>query len=84
MKIPHIAVLLFFASVFTTPCFAHHMAVVVSRENNVDNLTSAQLSKIMRFETRKWPDGKAILLVLHRSSPGEALTLQRLNKMSAA
>jgi len=84
MKISHIAVLLFFAIVFTTPCFAHHMAVVVSRENGVDNLTSAQLSKIMRFETRKWSDGKAILLVLHRSSPGEAITLQRLNKMSSA
>jgi ABC-type phosphate transport system substrate-binding protein len=84
MKIPRVAVLLFSAFVFATPCFAHHMAVVVSRENGVDNLTSAQLSKIMRFETRKWPDGKAILLVLHRSSPGEALTLQRLNKMSSA
>lgn len=67
-----------------TPCFAHHMAVVVSHENSVDALTSAQLSKIMRAETKKWPDGKEIMVVLHRDSPGESTTLQRLNKMSAA
>lgn len=67
-----------------TPCLAHHMAVVVSPENSVENLTAAQLGKIMRAETKKWPDGKDILLVLHRSSQGEAITLQRLNKMSAA
>jgi ABC-type phosphate transport system substrate-binding protein len=67
-----------------TPCLAHHMAVVVSRQNSVDNLTAAQLGKIMRAETKKWSDGKDILLVLHRSSQGEAITLQRLNKMSAA
>jgi ABC-type phosphate transport system substrate-binding protein len=71
-------------AVLATPCFGHHMAVVVSHENTVDNLTSAQLGKIMRAETKKWPDGKDILLILHRSSPGEAITLQRLNKMSAA
>lgn len=69
--------------VLSAPCFAHHMAVVVSHENSVDALTSAQLGKIMRAETRKWPDGKEIMLVLHRDSPGESITLQRLNRMSA-
>lgn len=70
--------------ILITPCWAHHMAVVVSPENSIVNLTSGQLGKIMRGETRKWPDGKEILLILHRSSAGEAITLQRLNKMSAA
>ena len=84
MKTFRIAVLLFSAIALATPCFAHHMAVVVSRENSVENLTSAQLGKVIRAETKKWGDGKDIMLVLHRSSPGETLTLQRLNKMSAA
>jgi hypothetical protein len=42
-----------------------------------------QLSRIFRSETKKWPDGKSIMVVLHRGSAGEAVTLQRLNKMSA-
>ena len=76
-------VLLSFAALLTTPCFAHHMAVVVSKENTVDNVSSAQLGKVFRAETRKWTDGKFIVLVFHRASAGEAITLQHLNKMSA-
>jgi ABC-type phosphate transport system substrate-binding protein len=73
-----------FALLLATPCFAHHMAVVVSKDNAVDNLTSAQLSKLFRGETRKWPDGRMVVLVIHRASPGESITLQHLNKMTAA
>ena len=64
------------------PCFAHHMAVVVSKQNGVTALSSAQLSRIFLVETKKWVDGKSIQVVLHRASNGEAITLQRLNKMS--
>jgi phosphate transport system substrate-binding protein len=71
----------FFAAL--TPCFAHHTAVVVNKNNPVENLTSAQLAKIVRGEVKKWPDGTNIVLVLHRNSSGEDETLERLNKMSA-
>lgn len=64
------------------PSFAHHTAVVVNKENSVENLSSLQLSKIIRGETRQWSNGKTILLVLHKDSPGEAETMQRLNKMT--
>jgi ABC-type phosphate transport system substrate-binding protein len=67
-----------------TPCFAHHMAVVVSKENVVDKMTSVQLGKIFRAETKKWSDGKPVVLIFHRASAGEMITLQHLNKMSAA
>jgi ABC-type phosphate transport system substrate-binding protein len=67
-----------------TPCFAHHTAVVVNKNNTVDNVTSVHLSKIILGEIKKWPDGKNIVLVLHKDSPGETETLQHLNKMSAA
>jgi ABC-type phosphate transport system substrate-binding protein len=65
-----------------TPCFAHHTAVVVNKDNAVGDVTSAHLAKIVRGEVKKWPDGKNIVLVLHRDSAGEAETLARLNKMS--
>jgi len=74
---------LLFALISSAPCFAHHMAVVVSKQNGVATVTSIQLGKIFRAETKKWPDGKAITLVLHRASAGESVTLQHLNKMSA-
>lgn len=67
-----------------TPCFAHHMAVVVNKENNVENLTSIHLARVFRSEIRKWPDGKAVVVILHRDSEGESETLQRLNHATAA
>jgi ABC-type phosphate transport system substrate-binding protein len=66
------------------PCFAHHMAVVVNKDNPVENVTAAHLAKILRAEIKKWPDGKNLVLVLHKDSPGETETLQHLNKLSAA
>ena len=54
-----------------------------SKQNGVTALSSAQLSRMFLAETKKWPDGRNIQLVLHRASNGEALTLQHLNKMSA-
>lgn len=72
-----------FVLLAVAPAFAHHMAVVMGKESHVSALSSAELSKIFRAEVRKWPDGKPIALVLHRSSPGEAITLERLHRMSA-
>lgn len=83
MKIVRSTILLALALGSAAPCFAHHMAVVVSKQNAVSAMTSAQLSKILLAETKSWPDGKAINVVLHRASAGEGVTLQRLNKMSA-
>jgi len=63
------------------PCFAHHMAVVVNKENNIGTVTSSHLAKIFRGEVKKWPDAKDVVLVLHRDSGGEMLTLEHLTKM---
>ena len=83
MKSQRIPLLAAFVLTVLTPCFAHHMAVVVNKENNVENVTAAHLSRIFRSEIKKWPDGKAVVLVLHKDSAGETETLQRLNKMNA-
>ena len=82
LKKSHLTIWLLFA-LLATPCFAHHMAVVVSKHSGVTVMTSTQLAKIFRTDVKRWPDGKPIALVLHRASAGEAVTLQRLNKMSA-
>jgi ABC-type phosphate transport system substrate-binding protein len=66
-----------------TPCFAHHTAVIVNKDNAVGNVTSAHLTKIIRGEVKKWSDGKNVILVLHKDSAGEREALEHLNKMSA-
>ena len=84
MRFHRVAVLFAFLLTFLTPCFAHHMAVVVNKDNSAGNVTSAHLVKIFRSEVKKWPDGKTVILVLLKDSAGEAETLERLIKMSAA
>jgi len=65
------------------PCFAHHMAVIVNRDNNTGEIPSAHLAKIFRLEIRKWADGREVMIVLHRDLGGETLTLERLTRMSS-
>jgi ABC-type phosphate transport system substrate-binding protein len=84
MRLKRSATVLGFLFACLTPCFAHHMAVVVNKENATDNVTSIHLAKIFRSEVKKWPDGKNILLVLHTNSAGETETLERLIKVNAA
>jgi len=82
MRFPRVPAMLVFFLTFLTPCFAHHMAVVVNKDNSVGNVTAVHLSRIFRSEIKKWPDGQAVVLVLHRDSAGETETLERLNKMT--
>jgi ABC-type phosphate transport system substrate-binding protein len=83
MKIRSVIYALTFLCASLTPCFAHHTAVIVNKDNAVVNVTSAHLTKIIRGEVKKWSDGKNVILVLHKDSAGEREALERLNKMSA-
>ena len=75
---------IFVSSTFlATPTWAHHMAVVVAKDNKTQNMTSAHLAKIIKGEVKKWPDGKSVVLVLHVTAD-EFTTLARLTKMTGA
>jgi ABC-type phosphate transport system substrate-binding protein len=54
------------------------------QNNDVGNVTAVHLAKIFRCEIKKWPDGKNVVLVLHKASAGETETLERLLKVNAA
>ena len=84
MKYQRVIYLCVWVALSLTPCFAHHMAVVVNKGNPIQNVTSAHLAKIFRGEVKKWPDGRNLVLVLHSSSAGETATLHHLSKMSEA
>ncbi len=83
MRFQRLATLGFFLLTFLTPCFAHHMAVVVNKDNNIGNVTAIHLGKIFRCDVKKWPDGKSVTVVLHRDSAGEIETLEHLVKINA-
>lgn len=83
MKSRFAAVCIFLLT-FLTPCLAHHMAVIINKDNNVSNVTATHLAKIFRSEIKKWPNGTGIVLILHKDSAGEMETLEHLNKMSAS
>ena len=59
------------------------MAVIVNKDNNTGEIAAAHLARVFRLETRKWADGREVVIVLHRDFGGETLTLQRLTKMSS-
>jgi phosphate transport system substrate-binding protein len=48
---------------------AEDLAVVVNKSNPVDNLTKAQLNKILRGEQSAWPSGKKVSVILR--APGQ-------------
>lgn len=83
MKLRSAIRLFVFLAACVSACFAHHTAVIVNKANEVENVTSAHLAKIIRGEIRNWPDGKNIVVVLHKDSTGEREVLERLNKISA-
>ncbi|HXR15048.1 MAG TPA: hypothetical protein VN777_02455 [Terriglobales bacterium] len=84
MKCSRIGCVFAFVMCSLLPCFAHHMAVVVNKDNHVAEVSSVHLAKIARLEMKKWHDGKDVMLVLHKDSPGEMATLERLSKMSGS
>src|SRR5215471_12883142 len=78
-----ISVLLFIVCTFI-PSYAHHLAVVVAKDNGMDEITSSNLAKMFKAETRKWPDGKNVVVILRRDSVAQMQTLERLDKMTEA
>lgn len=76
--------LLLFVFLSFVPAYGHHLAVVMAKDTNVDGITSTNLAKIFKAETKKWPDGKNVVVVLHKDSLTQMETLERLSKLSEA
>ena len=77
--------LLILALAFSSlPAAAKDLAVVVNRSNLTKNVALADLTKLCKASTPKWPDGKDVVLVLRDpASPEMRLVLQKIYGMSA-
>jgi len=60
--------LLALAICVSATCSAKTLAVIVDKSNTLAGITAADLSKVFKFDSRKWPDGRDVVLVL----PGPA------------
>lgn len=78
-RVPALVVL---SVLFALPSYAHHLAVVVPKDNAADSVTSAELGKILKTETKKWPNGKDVVVVITRNSPLTMQVVERLSHMS--
>ena len=81
MTYRRLAVLVLFPALFWLPAYAHHVAVVVHQQNPAANVSSPELAKIFKSETRKWPDGLDIVVVLNRNSAVSMQIVARLAGM---
>ncbi|SRR6266700_1843902 len=67
------------------PVQAKQMAVVVDKANNLNDITAADLAKIFQSNTKKWPDGRNVTIVLSDlGSVDLQQALQHLLKMTPA
>jgi hypothetical protein len=63
-------------------CAAKQLAVIVDKANSVSGMTAADLTKVFKFDNRKWPDGRNVVLVLREpSSPEMQAVIERLYHM---
>ena len=78
------AILFIFLAFCWVQAHAHHLAVVVHQQNPAENVTSSELAKIFKTETKKWPDGHDVVVVVNRNSPAAMQIVERLSGMPAA
>lgn len=61
---------------------AKQLAVVVDKSNNASSITAPDLVKVFRFDNRKWPDGRnVVLVVLDPSSPDMRMIADKVYHM---
>jgi hypothetical protein len=69
-----ICVLLLLTAGLVASCEAKQVAVIVDKSNSMGGLSTADLAKVFKFDTHKWPDGRPVILVLRDPSTPEMKT----------
>ena len=67
-------VLLLLVAGFAVSAEAKQLAVIVDKTNNLAGLSSSDLSKVFKFDSHKWPDGRSVILILRDPSTPEMQT----------
>jgi ABC-type phosphate transport system substrate-binding protein len=70
-KVRHFCALSVLLAVACLSAQAKQLAVVVDKSNTLAGLTAAELAKVFKFDSRKWPDGRNVVLVMRDPSAPE-------------
>ena len=83
-RLRHFSLLAIFAIASSIYVAAKDLAVVVNKANDTKSFTTAELTKVFKNGTRKWPNGQDIILVIKDpASPAMRVVLQKVFGMSA-
>ena len=55
-------------------CEGRQLAVIVDKTNTTGGLSAMDLTKVFKFDSHKWPDGRPVILVLRDPSTPEMKT----------
>lgn len=80
----HLLICFIIGLLFPSCCLARDVAVITGKKNASSALSTKQLQKLLRIETRAWPDGQKVTVYL--SNPASAdgkLLLEKVYKMTA-
>jgi hypothetical protein len=68
---------------FPPACLARDVAVITDKKNAASAVSSKQLVKLLRTETRAWPDGQKVTVYLSNPSSADGkLLLEKVYKMT--
>jgi hypothetical protein len=77
-----ICILLLLAASLGVSAQAKQLAVIVDKTNNTSGMSAADLTKVFKFDSHRWPDGRPVILVLRDPSTAEMQTaIQKLYHM---
>jgi hypothetical protein len=66
-------------------CLAHDAAIIVQKDNPASGINSAELLKLMKTDSPKWPDGSKLVVILgDPASPESRFLLERIFKVAPA
>jgi ABC-type phosphate transport system substrate-binding protein len=78
-RVKHLYLLLLCLGFLAVRGEAKQFAVVVDKTNPTAALSTADLAKIFKFDSRKWPDGKAITVIVRDlSEPEMQVVIQKV------
>jgi len=64
-------------------CTARDLAVITDKSNITSAVSSTDLSKLLKNDTQRWPDGRKVMIFLSNPSSSDAwLLFQKIYNMS--
>jgi hypothetical protein len=78
--------LYFVAALLLPPaCLAHDVAIIVQKDNAASGISSADMLKLLKTDSPKWPDGAKLVIILGDPASTESrFLLERIFKVAPA